>query len=587
MSEVKKNNLQKVRHSFSHILAEAVLSLFPNAKLGIGPAIDAGFYYDFDLKKSLGDEDLQKIEGQMKKIISEGRTFKKIYLTDAEAKKVLKGQTYKLELMKELKGQKIVFYETLDNKKKRTFIDLCAGLHISSTKELREDSFKLTKIAGAYWKGDEKNPMLTRIYGVAFGSKADLQGYLTQIDEAEKRDHRKIGQDLDLFSTDAEFGQGLILWHPKGAILRRQIENFVLDEYIKNGYELVSTPHIANVELWKTSGHWNFYREGMYAPMQVEDEQYVVKPMNCPGHVKIYKTHLRSYKDLPIRYTELGTVYRYERSGTLQGLTRVRGFTQDDAHIFCTPEQLEDEIKKVIKLAKHILGTFSFKDFSVKLSVRDPKNKKKYLGDDKDWKSAEKALADGITDAGWEYGIDEGEAVFYGPKMDIKVTDSIGREWQITTLQIDFNLPERFDMTYIDEKGQKKRPIMLHRALLGSLERFIGLLIEHYAGNFPLWLAPVQCKIILISDKSKKYASKVQQILRDNNIRVEMDDSSETLGKKIREAEMQKIPYIVVIGEKEASEEKVALRIHGSKKQEILNLEEFVERTKEVIKNRK
>lgn len=587
MSEVKKNNLQKVRHSFSHILAEAILSLYPDTKLGIGPAIDAGFYYDFDLKSPLSDDQLQKIEGQMKRIISEGRTFKKVYLTDTEAKKILKGQPYKLELMKELKGQKIVFYETLDSKGKRTFIDLCAGLHVSSTKELKEDAFNLTKLAGAYWKGDEKNSMLTRIYGVAFGTKKDLQEYLTQIEEAEKRDHRKIGNDLDLFSIDSGFGQGLILWHPKGAMLRRQIENFVLNEYLKDGYELVQTPHIANIELWKTSGHWGFYREGMYSPMQVDEEQYVIKPMNCPGHVKIYKTNLRSYKELPIRYTELGTVYRYERSGTLQGLTRVRGFTQDDAHIFCAPDQLESEIKKVIKLTKYILGSFNFKDFSVKLSVRDPKNKKKYLGDDKHWKLAEKALAQGIKDAGWDYELDEGEAVFYGPKMDIKVTDSIGREWQITTLQIDFNLPERFDVSYIDEKGKKQRPLMLHRALLGSLERFIGLLIEHYAGNFPLWLAPVQCKILSISDKSKKYAGKVQKLLMDNNIRVEIDNSKETLGKKIRAAEMQKIPYILVIGEKEADEEKVALRVHGSKKQEVLKLEDFVEKTKEVIEKRK
>ncbi len=560
--------MEKIRHSLAHIMAAAVQELFPEAKFGIGPAIENGFYYDFDLLKRLTPEDLPKVEKKMKALIKQNINFKKKAISKAEANKLFKNQPYKLELIKELPGETVSIYENSD------FVDLCKGPHIKSSKEINPDGFKLTKIAGAYWKGDEKKPMLQRIYGIAFKTKKELSDYLLQQEEAGKRDHRVLGQKLGLFAINEEIGQGLPLWLPKGATLRQIIEDFVLCKYVKEGYQIVRTPHIGSEKLFQKSGHLSHYKEGMYAPLEIENEKYYLKPMNCPFHLMIYKESIKSYRDLPIRYTELGTVYRYERSGTLHGLTRVRGFTQDDGHILCAPEQLNDEIARAIKLTKDVLQTFSFKKFKIALSVRDPKNKEKYLGADSDWRIAEQALIQGMKKANWNFVKEEGEAVFYGPKIDIKIEDSIKREWQISTIQLDFNLLERFDIFYIDKNSKKKRPFMLHRALLGSLERFIGVLIEHYGGAFPLWLSPVQIWVMPISDKHKKHAEEIKKEL--SSFRVEIKDENETIGKKIREGEMQKIPYLLIVGDKEIKSKTVSVRKRGKGDIGEMKLAEFI-----------
>lgn len=580
-----KTNFQTMRHSCAHLLALAVKQFFPKVKFGIGPDIENGFYYDFDLsdcqKKTFEPDDLIKIEKRMKELVKKDLKFEKKKISFREAKEMFikMGQKYKIELINEVQEPLISCYELGD------FVDLCRGPHVSSTKEI--GVFKLTKIAGAYWRGDEKNKMLQRIYGLAFFNQKELDDYLKLQTEAEKRDHRNLGQGLGLFSLNEEFGQGLPLWHPKGALLKKIIEDFVLSEYLKQGYQLASTAHIANLNLFKKSGHWDFYRDYIYSPVQIENEKYIIRPMNCPGHLLIYKSRLYSYRDLPIRFTELGTVYRYEKSGVLHGLTRVRGFTQDDAHIFCTPEQLEKELVEIIKLTKFILKTFGFKDFKVALSIRDPENKKKYLGSDKIWLLAEEALAKAIEKQNWIYEREEGEAVFYGPKMDIKVSDSLNRQWQVSTLQVDFNLPERFDLNYIDKGGKKKRPIMLHRALLGSLERFIGLLIEHYAGAFPLWLSPVQVQIIPVGSRHIKFSQKLNKVLKENNIRSEVDDLNETVGYKIRKAEKMKIPYMLVIGEKEAKSETLNARTRGEKKIVKMKIDKFIEKALKEIEKKK
>ena len=473
------------------------------------------------------------------------------------------------------------------------FTDLCKGPHIESTLQLHSgetkeiiNSFKLTRVAGAYWKGDEKNPMLTRIYGIAFKNRKDLNDYLERQEESKKRDHRLLGQKLELFTISEEVGQGLPLWLPKGAMLRQIIEDFVLKKYIKEGYQLVRTPHIGSKKLFETSGHLVHYKDDMYAPIEIDKEKYYLKPMNCPFHLMIYKNSIKSYRDLPIRYTELGTVYRYERSGTLHGLTRVRGFTQDDGHVLCTPEQLDDEIAKAIKLTKEILETFGFKKFKVALSVRDPKNKKKYLGTDSQWQNAEQALIQGTKNAGWDFVREEGEAVFYGPKIDVKIEDSIGKEWQTSTLQLDFNLPERFNIFYINEESKKKRPFMLHRALLGSLERFIGVLIEHYAGAFPLWLSPVQIGIIPVGTRHEKYANEINKQLKDNDLRTEMKNEDETVSKKIREGEIQKIPYLLVVGDKEEASKSVGVRQRSKGDIGLMELNKFIEKIKKEVETK-
>lgn len=566
------NQINKIRHSLSHIMAAAVQEMFPKTKFGIGPAIENGFYYDFDSKPAISEEDLPKIEKRIKELIKQNIVFKRKLISKTEAKKLFKNQPYKLELIKDLPAKQITIYQSGD------FIDLCAGPHVKSTKEIDPEAFKLVKIAGAYWKGDEKNPMLTRIYGLAFETKKELLDYIQKQTEAEKRNHLILGQKLGLFMISGEVGQGLPLWLPKGALVRQILEDFIIQKYLKNGYDIVRTPHIGSEKLFSISGHLTNYKESMYSPIEIEKEKYYLKPMNCPMHLIIYKNTPKSYRDLPIRYTELGTVYRYEKSGVLHGLTRVRGFTQDDGHIICRTDQLEEEIGKAIKLTKEVLETFGFKDFRVALSVRDPKNKKKYLGSDKMWKTAEEKLEKGIKNAGWDFKREEGEAVFYGPKMDIKIKDSLEREWQISTLQVDFNLPERFDISFINDKSQKERPLMLHRALLGSLERFFGLLIEHYAGALPLWLSPIQAEIINIGSDHQKYAQEIHSQLLANDIRAKLSNENQTVSKRIREAEIQKTPYILVVGDKEVANETINVRHYRRGQEGEIKLEKFLEK---------
>ena len=554
--------IETIRHSLAHILAAAIQELYPGTCFGIGPAIENGFYYDFALpsealaKEGLSPEDLPKIEKKMKEIIKQNIAFKKEKLSKLNSDRLFRGQPYKLELIKELPEDEITIYKSGD------FIDLCQGPHIKSTKEINPEGFRLTKIAGAYWKGSEKNPMLTRIYGLYFKTKKELEEYLRKEVEAEKRDHRDIGLKLDLFHIDENIGPGLILWHPKGAILKKIIVDYALNQYLKAGYQLVDTPHIAKLNLWKVSGHLDFYKENMMPPMHLtevgkeEKEDYQIKPMNCPFHIAIYKTKIRSYKDLPLRYTEMGTVYRYEKSGTLLGLVRVRQITQDDAHIICTPDQLSQELFSTLKLTYKILKDFGFKEFDVYLSTQP----EKFVGTPKIWKKAENSLEYALEKLKLKHEIDRGGGAFYGPKIDIKIKDALGRAWQCTTIQLDFNLPERFDMTYIDQKGKKQRPIMIHRALLGGIERFIGVLLEHYAGALPLWLAPVQAWIIPVSSRHEKYAKEVTQELNAAGARCDLKDENETVSKKIRDGEIQKIPYLLVVGDKEMKAKSVRVR---------------------------
>jgi threonyl-tRNA synthetase len=548
------------------VLAYAVRDFYPDTKLGIGPAIENGFYYDFDLSKQITPQDLPKIENKMKGFMKRNFNFKKKDISKKEAETIFKDQPFKLELIKELPGDSVSIYES------GNFIDLCAGPHINSTKEIPVDGFKLTKIAGAYWKGSEKNKMLTRIYGIAFATKKELDDYLILQAEAEKRDHRLLGQKLELFMFDEEVGAGLPLWMPKGTILRRVIENYLYKELGQAGYEWLTTPHIGNINLWKTSGHWELYRENIYSPIKIDEEEYLLKPMNCPFHVKIYNSKTRSYKDLPIKYAELGTVYRYERSGTLHGLTRVRGFTQDDAHIFCMPEQLTDEVTKLLKQGLKILKTFGFKEFDIYVSTKP----EKFAGTEDGWKEATDSLKNVLEKLKLKYQIDPGGGVFYGPKIDIKIKDSINREWQCTTIQVDFNLPNRFDLSFIDKTGSKQRPIMIHRALLGSMERFIGVLLEHYAGNLPFWLSPTQISVIPITSKHIKYAKSVAEELKEADFRVEMKDDNETVSKRIRDGEIRKIPYLLVIGDKEMKQKSINVRERGKKETKMMKLKAFL-----------
>lgn len=573
--ENKNKGLQALRHSASHVLAQAVLQMFPEAKLGIGPAIEDGFYYDFDLPRTLIPEDLEILGKKMQKIIKANLEIKPEKLSKEKALEFYKKlkQPLKIELVKEIPEKSVCFYRQGD------FVDLCAGPHVDSTGEI--PAFKLLKIAGAYWRGDEKRPMLQRIYGTVFYSKKELDEYLERLKEAEKRDHRRLGAILDLFSIPEEIGGGLPLWHPKGSRLRNEIENFWKKEHQERGYKYVYTPHIGAIDLWKRSGHWDFYRENMYSPIKIENKEYLLKPMNCPFHIFVYQSKLRSYKELPIRYCELGTVYRYERSGVLHGLTRVRGFTQDDAHIFCAPEQLEEEIINVIKFADFMMKTFNFR-YKVYLSTRPEKS----LGTDKDWKTATKSLENALKKTKTSYDIDPGEGIFYGPKIDIKLEDSIGREWQGPTIQVDFNFPEKFNVNYIDKKGKKKKVIMVHRTVLGSMERFIGCLVEHYAGAFPVWLAPVQVKILNVGKAHEKYALQIKEELGKFNIRAEVDLENKTMGRKIRDAELEKIPYILVVGDKEVKKKTVNVRNRqGRQKEEKLG--KFIAKLKRETEDKK
>ncbi|MBU1446389.1 threonine--tRNA ligase, partial [Patescibacteria group bacterium] len=545
-------DLEKMRHSCGHVLAQAVLDMFPEAKLGIGPAIENGFYYDFELPRPLIPEDLPILEKKMKHIVKQNQKFKQVEKPIPESIKFLKetNQDYKVELAIELEkdGEEFIsFYENLDQKGDIKFVDMCKGPHVENSNQL--GAFKLTHIAGAYWRGDEKRQMLQRIYGACFLNQQDLDEHLKKLEEAKKRDHRRLGLDLGLFMFDDEVGPGLPLWLPKGAFIRHKIMEFAFNTYLASGYDPVSTPHIANVALWKHSGHLDFYADSMYGPIQIDEEEYRLKPMNCPLHVKMYNHTMRSYRDLPFRWTEMGTVYRYEMSGALHGLTRVRGFTQDDAHIICRPDQLKAELAKALKLTLYIFKVFGFNEFEMNVSVRDPENKTKFIGEDSKWEQAENTLKEVLEESGFnDYVYDIGGAVFYGPKIDIKVSDAIGRKWQLSTIQFDFNLPAKFGMTYVGEDGQDHTPFMIHRALLGSIERFLGVLIEHYAGAFPAWLAPVPVVIIPVAKTHEEYAQKIHQEMREKGIRAELYESNETLGKRIREAEMNKIPYMAVIG---------------------------------------
>ena len=592
--------INTIRHSLAHVLAAAVQEIYPETKFGIGPAIENGFYYDFALPNPLSSSDLPKIEKRMKKIIQRNAKFEKKNISLEEAKNIFKNQPYKLELIKGLKeATKPSEQKKLQvtSYKLQNFIDLCKGPHIKSTKEINPEAFKLTKIAGAYWKGNEKNQMLTRIYGIAFSAEKELRDYLHRQEKAEKRDHRVLGQKLELFLINEDIGAGLPIWLPKGAIVRKTIEDYLYKKLNQEGYQWLYTPHIGSRKLWETSGHWNFYNDSMYPPLEVgqslEDsqsgkkakikEEYLLKPMNCPFHIYVYNNKIRSYRELPIKLAELGTVYRYEKSGTLHGLTRVRGFTQDDAHLFCAYEQMDSEVEKLIKRALEMLKDFGFRDYNIYLSTRP----EKYVGDLKNWEKSTKALENVLKKLKLNYKTDSGGGVFYGPKIDIKIKDSLEREWQCTTIQFDFNLPQRFKMNYVDKKGNKKEPFMIHRALLGSMERFIGILIEHYAGAFPLWLSPIQTMVVPISEKFNDYAQKIELELLKNNIRAEINNENETLGKKIREGELQKIPYLLIVGDKEQKSKSVSIRQRGKGDIGTMKLDKFLEKVKIDIEQKK
>lgn len=568
----KELQLETLRHSAAHVMADAVKRLFPEARITIGPAIADGFYYDFDYPKGFTDEDLPKIEEEMKKIVAEKQPFECEEVTREKAREIFKDEPYKQELIDEFpEGEKITIY------RHGSFVDLCRGPHVKTTGDI--GAFKLLKVAGAYWRGDEKNAQLQRIYGTAFPTPKELRKHLDMLKEAEKRDHRKLGKELDLYSTMDEYGGGLILWHPRGARIREVIESFWKNEHFKNGYEILSSPHIGRSTLWETSGHLDFYRDSMYSPMDIDGNEYFIKPMNCPFHIMVYKTHMRSYRDLPLRWAELGTVYRYEKSGVLHGLLRVRGFTQDDAHIICTPEQIEDEIRETLKFSLFMWKSFGFSDVTAYLSTRP----EKAVGDEKNWEQAVGALRNALEAEGMEYEIDEGGGAFYGPKIDLKIRDAIGREWQMSTIQFDFNLPERFDMTYIGADGEKHRPYMVHRALLGSIERFFGILVEHYAGAFPTWLAPVQAKVLAITDEQIEYCHEFARKCREIGMRVEVDDRNEKLGLKIREAQLAKVPYMLVVGKKEVETNAVAVRSRAKGDEGVVQADEFIERLKREV----
>ncbi|MBP9037160.1 MAG: threonine--tRNA ligase [Candidatus Cloacimonas sp.] len=554
-------------HSTAHLMAQAVKQLFPSTKLAIGPAIEQGFYYDFDREESFTDEDLQKIEMKMKELIAQSLPYHRTELSKAEAIEIFSemNETYKLELLEDIPEDEII-----SSYKQGDFIDLCRGPHLTDTGRIK--AIKLLRTSGAYWRGDEKNKMLKRIYGISFPTEKELADYLQFLNEAMQRDHRKLGKDLDLFSINDEVGPGLVLWHPKGAMVRHLIEAYWKEQHLKKGYQLVYTPHIGRASLWETSGHLGFYKENMYSKMDIEGQDYYIKPMNCPFHISIYNSSLHSYRELPIRLAELGTVYRYERSGVLHGLMRVRGFTQDDAHIICTPEQMDSEVEKLIVFSLEMLKAFGFKEFLIYLSTQ-PED---CVGKKEDWDKATASLAASLEKLGLEYKVDEGGGAFYGPKIDIKIKDALGRAWQCTTIQFDFNEPERFDMTYIGADNTAHRPYMIHRAVLGSVERFFATLLEYHSGNLPLWLAPVQIILIPITDAQIEYTRKIEEQLLEQGFRCEFDARSEKMGYKIRAAEKSKIPFMCIIGKNEEANNQVTLRQHTVGDLGAMNLEEAI-----------
>jgi len=567
--------LEVLRHSASHLLAHAVLELFPGTKTGIGPAVENGFYYDFLRDRPFTLEDLSAIENKMLELAQSDIPIQKISLPKEEALRFFResGQELKVQLIQEKAGNEVTCY------KQESFIDFCLGPHVPSTGYIK--FFKVLSVSGAYWKGEEEGEQLQRIYGTAFFKKEELEDYLSQLEEAKKRDHRKLGPELDLFSFNESLGGGLILWHPKGAAVRRAIENYWHEEHFRDGYDFIYSPHIAKLDVWRRSGHTEFY-DAMYPPLLSEGVEYELKPMNCPFHIMVFNSRQRSYRDLPLRWAELGTVYRYERSGVLHGLLRVRGFTQDDAHIFCRADQLEGEIRKVLSLALRILKTFGFSEYDIFLSTRP----EKCVGKLEDWERATQALDKALRDEKLNFQVDEGEGVFYGPKIDIKIKDVLQRSWQCTTIQLDFNLPERFEMSYVGEDNKFHMPFLIHRALLGSLERFFGILIEHYNGNFPLWLAPVQVIIIPVADRHNAYAEALDDTFKENGLRSSVNLRREKVGYKIRDAETHKIPLILIVGDKEVSQQNVSLRIHTEGDRGKIGVNEFLEKVKEMIKNR-
>ncbi len=579
LTEKDPEALEVYRHSSAHLLAAAVLELFPETKLGHGPATDSGFFYDFYRPTPFTPEDLEKIERKMQELAQQNIPYAREFLPRDEGLQKFKGEGdfMKCHYIEQFTkpDEKISIYKT------GNFLDFCRGPHIPSTGKIK--AFKLLNIAGAYWLGDEKNPQLQRIYGTSFFSKKDLDTYLNQIEEAKKRDHRVLGKQLDLFSIQELAGPGLIFWHPKGGIIRKEMEDWMRDQYLKRGYSLVYTPHVARRQLWQTSGHEGYYAQNMFDVMELDDAEYRMKPMNCPFHILIYKDSLKSYRDLPVRLGELGTVYRYERSGVMHGLLRVRGFTQDDAHIFCTPEQVEQEIASCVEFANDVLKDFGFDQFQTELSTWNPVDRKNFVGSEEQWNLATRSLEIVLKRLNIEYKTMPGEAAFYGPKIDIKLVDAIGRLWQLSTVQFDFNLPQRFGLEYVAEDGSRKQPVMVHRALYGSVERFFGVLIEHYAGAFPVWLSPVQVVMIPISERHAAYANKVADQLKAAGVRVEVDARNEKMNAKIREHALQKVPFMLVVGDKEAEAGTVNVRTRGKEKTEDMAAEEFVEKIKRAI----
>ncbi|HLC30728.1 MAG TPA: threonine--tRNA ligase [Dehalococcoidia bacterium] len=567
--------LDIMRHSMAHIMAEAVLSLFPDAKFGIGPTTEHGFYYDIDLPRPLTPEDLESIDKKMRERIAQDVPFTYEDVAKDAARKLFAGQPYKLEIIDAIADEKVRIYT------QGSFTDLCRGPHVPSTGVVK--SFKLLNVAGAYWRGDEKRPMLQRIYGAAFESEAELEEHLHRLEEAQRRDHRRLGRELDLFSMHEEAGAGLIYWHPKGARVRNIIEEYWRQEHYKRDYDLVFSPHVGKSWLWETSGHLGFFTESMYAPMEMDEQHYYMKPMNCPFHIMIYRTALRSYRELPMRLGELGTVYRYERPGVLHGLLRVRGFTQDDAHIFCAPEQVGDEVIGVLDFTFDMMRDFGFQEFEIYLSTRPGKA----VGEPSDWERAENALRNAIQQRGLSYHVDEGGGAFYGPKIDIKIKDALGREWQCATVQFDFNMPARFQLTYVGPDGREHQPYMVHRVLLGSLERFFGVLIEHYAGAFPVWLAPVQAVVIPIADRHAEYARQVVAQLKAAEVRVQVDERAERMNYKIREAQVLKVPYMLIVGDREASESTLSVRLRDGQELRGQSPTEFIRMVQEAVASKR
>lgn len=590
MNNSQEQAINNIRHSLAHLLAMAVLKKFPKAKLGIGPVIENGFYYDFKLPKPINPDDLKEFEAEMRQLVSEKLDFKVEKVSSVKAKRIFKDQPFKLDLIKEFsKGKKqLTIYYTCSPGTRHLapgtcFTDLCRGGHVKNTSEINPGAFKLTKIAGAYWRGDEKNPQLTRIYGVAFTSKEELENYIKLQEEAERRDHRKLGHDLDLFVFSPLVGPGLPLFTPRGTIIREVLENFIDKLNKKNGYRKVWVPHLAKPDLYKTSGHWEKFKDDLFH-VRGRESEFVIKPMNCPHHTQIYASQPKSYKDLPVRYYETTTVYRDEQSGELGGLTRVRSITQDDGHSFIREDQIEKEFDTLLSMQKEVIEACGLNDYWIRLSIRDPKNKKNYLGDDAVWLKSQKIMSEILEKRGIKCEIAEGEAAFYGPKMDLSVKDALGRHWQISTIQLDFNMPARFSLSYTDEAGKKQIPVMVHRAFMGATERFIGLLLEHYAGALPFWLAPVQVAILNINDDLKPYAVEVAKELKKNGFRVNLDARNESIGKKIRENELQKIPYLLIIGEKERASDTVALRERSTGDKGQIKINDFIEQCKKLLR---